>query len=190
MPVPINKEDLIKDIVSTSTKLRKKFQTICSELPLEATEKKDLPGHAKGTKMSLCNLVSYLVGWGELVLKWNKIKEEGKEPDFPESGYKWNELGQLAQKFYNDYENVNFLKLIKKYDKVVNDILTLIESKTNKQLYGENWYTKWTLGRMIQFNTSSPYRNAYTRILSWQKQLKCQPLLTDPVSKRKIDDTD
>ena len=49
--------------------------------------------------MSIHNLVSYLVGWSSLVLKWNR-KSEDKEPiDFPETGYKWNELGRLAQKF-------------------------------------------------------------------------------------------
>ena len=49
--------------------------------------------------MSIHNLVSYLLGWSSLVLKWNR-KSEDKEPiDFPETGYKWNELGRLAQKF-------------------------------------------------------------------------------------------
>ncbi|MFX4153989.1 ClbS/DfsB family four-helix bundle protein [Aliarcobacter butzleri] len=60
-----------------------------------------------------------------------------EEVDFPETGYKWNQLGKLAQKFYEDYKI--------------------------------SWHEKWTLGRMIQFNTSSPYANAKARIRKWKK---------------------
>ncbi|EPE9290931.1 ClbS/DfsB family four-helix bundle protein, partial [Escherichia coli] len=36
-------------------------------------------------------------------------------------------------------------------------------------LYGRPWYTKWTMGRMISFNTSSPYANANGRLRKWAK---------------------
>ena len=49
-------------------------------------------------------------------------------------------------------------------------ILQLIESKSNQELYEVSWYEKWTLGRMIQFNTSSPYTNARGRIRKWKKE--------------------
>lgn len=84
--------------------------------------------------------------------------------------YKWNELGKLAQKFYFDYQNDSYRTLLKKCDKVVKDILKIIEEKDNKQLYGIPRYEKWTMGRMIQFNTSSPYKNARNRIRRWKKQ--------------------
>jgi len=84
----------------------------------------------------------------------------------------WNELGKLAQKFYADFSSYNYNTLLKKFDKTVKNILELVESKTDQQLYGSPWYTKWTMGRMIQFNTSSPYKNAHNRISKWQKQLK------------------
>lgn len=57
-----------------------------------------------------------------------------------------------------------------KLDKTVKQILELIDSKTNKDLYETAWYEKWTLGRMIQFNTASPYTNARGRIRKWKKQ--------------------
>jgi hypothetical protein len=50
--------------------------------------------------MSICNLLAYLIGWNELVLKWLFMDASAKTIDFPETGYKWNQLGQLAQKFY------------------------------------------------------------------------------------------
>lgn len=55
-----------------------------------------------------------------------------------------------------------------------NEILELIESKSNKELYETAWYDKWSLGKMIQLNTSSPFLNAKLRIskLKKVKQLK------------------
>ncbi len=119
--------------------------------------------------MSIHNLVAYLLGWGQLVLKWNEKKNKGLQVDFPETGFKWNELGQLAQKFYKDYEKDNFTLLTNKLEQTVTEIIRLIESKTNKELYETPWYDKWTLGKMIQLNTSSPYKNAKDRIRKWKK---------------------
>jgi hypothetical protein len=148
MAVPINKEELQKAIISNYTKLKKELLII----PFEKTSINELEGHSKGTLMSINNLISYLVGWGELVIKWNEKKDNNEAVDFPETGYKWNELGKLAQKFYEDFKDDDFNSLIIKLDKTVETILLLIENKSNKELYEVTWYEKWTLGRMIQFN--------------------------------------
>ncbi len=170
MAIPKDKDELLKAITDNY----KKLTTELANIPIELTEKKELDGHSKNTFMSINNLVAYLVGWGQLVLKWNDIKSKGLEVDFPERGFKWNELGLLAQKFYKDYEKDNFKTLNRKLDKTTNEILKLIESKTNKELYEMAWYDKWPLGKMIQLNTSSPFKNAKDRIRKWKKikQLK------------------
>lgn len=166
MAVPVNKKELILAINTNYIKLKKELENI----PIKLTTLKDLEGHSKGTLMSINNLLSYLLGWQELVLKWNIKKQNKEEVDFPETGYKWNQLGKLAQKFYEDYKNDDFNTLLFKLDKRVEEILKLIENKSNKELYEVSWYEKWTLGRMIQFNTSSPYANAKARIRKWKKE--------------------
>ena len=88
---------------------------------------------------------------------------------FPKTGFKWNELGGLAQKFYADYKNESYHELLLKLNKTVKEILKLVEDKTERQLYSEPWYEKYPLGRMIQLNTSSPYKNAKDRIRKWKK---------------------
>lgn len=168
MAIPKNKEELIFEIKNNYSKLKKYLETI----PTELTKERELDGHAKETKMSISDLVAYLIGWGELVLKWNNKKENGEKVDFPETGYRWNELGKLAQKFYSDYENLDYSDLLNKLDQTVDKILKLIESNTNKELYENAWYDKWTKGKMIQFNTSSPYKNARSRVRKWKKTLK------------------
>lgn len=166
MPIPQNKEELIKAITDNYTKLKTEFISI----PENKASIKDLEGHAKDTNMSVKNLLSYLIGWGQLVLKWEAKKSKGLQVDFPETGYKWNELGLLAQKFYKDYEKNSFSELQAELKKTTNAILKLIESKSNQELYGVDWYEKYTLGRMIQLNTSSPLNNAGNRIRKWRKQ--------------------
>jgi len=47
-------------------------------------------------------------------------------------------------------------------------IMALVKAHDDASLYGQPWYGKYTLGRMIQFNTSSPYENARARLRKWR----------------------
>ncbi|MCF9684883.1 ClbS/DfsB family four-helix bundle protein, partial [Vibrio parahaemolyticus] len=38
------------------------------------------------------------------------------------------------------------------------------------ELYGVAWYEQWTLGRMIQFNTSSPMKNMRTKVRRFNRE--------------------
>ncbi len=168
MPIPTNKESLQSAIISNYNQLMKELASI----PIELTTVNELDGHAKNTLMSINNLVAYLVGWGNLVLKWIHQKENGIETIFPENGFKWNELGLLAQKFYTDYNDDDFHTMCKKLEISTQLILQEIERYTNYDLYEVTWYDKWTLGRMIQLNTSSPFKNAVVRIRKWKNGTK------------------
>jgi len=166
MAVPTNKEELIEAIHTSFLKLQKELEGI----PKGITKDKNLVGHAKGTLMSINDLLAYLTRWAELVLKWNHKKDNKEAVDFPETGYQWNQLGTLAQKFYTDYDDLDFDLLVNRLNSSVEEILKLIANKSNEELYEISWYKKWTLGRMIQFNTSSPYANARGRIRKWKKE--------------------
>lgn len=124
----------------------------------------------KNTQISVCDTLAYLIGWSQLVLKWYAKKLKNESVDFPETNYKWNELGKLAQKFYADYKNLSFQDLLNEHKKVNNDILNLIDSLNNDELYQENWYNEYTLGKMIQFNTSSPNQNVRKKIRKFKKE--------------------
>ncbi|HAJ5832648.1 TPA: colibactin self-protection protein ClbS [Escherichia coli] len=168
MAVPSSKEELIKAINSNFSLLNKKLESITPQLAFEPL----LEGHAKGTTISVANLVSYLIGWGELVLHWHDQEAKGKTIIFPEEGFKWNELGRLAQKFYRDYEDITeYEVLLARLKENKQQLVALIERFSNDELYGKPWYNKWTRGRMIQFNTASPYKNASRRLNKLQKCL-------------------
>lgn len=165
MAVPQSKSELLAAIEKEYKKLRNEITLIPADCVLKTT----MEGHVKDHHMSPHNLIAYLVGWNELVLKWHKNSSAGKPVDFPETGFKWNELGRLAEKFYQDYETVPFEELVERLEKAKNKIVKLIENHTDEELYCQPWYEKWTMGRIIQFNTSSPYSNACGRLRKWRK---------------------
>lgn len=84
--------------------------------------------------------------------------------DLPESGYKWNTLVPPAEKFYQGYAAFSYPHILARLDLNKADIVALIERHSDAELYGSAWYDKWTMGRMIQFNTASPYANARARL--------------------------
>ena len=165
MPIPTSRTELLDAIEGNFAKLFKDLETV----PEAQCRERTLEGHAKGTMMNVHNLVSYLIGWNRLVLKWIDLYTKGAAIDFPETGFKWNELGLLAQKFYSDYEDLPFDQLLKDFKDAKQRILAFISDQTDDRLYGASWYEKYTLGRMIQLNTSSPYANARTRLRKWKR---------------------
>lgn len=166
MAVPTSKDELLEAIDGAYAKLMKELATV----PADRVEETTLEGHAQDTRMSVRDLVAYLTGWNELLLKWHARRDGGQAVDFPETGYKWNQLGALAQKFYADYDGIPFDQLLVRFADAKRRIVELIERHDDTALYGEPWYEAYTMGRMIQFNTSSPYANARGRLRRWKKE--------------------
>jgi len=163
--VPKNKIDLQKAITVAFDKILVDYLSI----PDEISRKIGVIGNVKETKVSVSDTVAYLIGWGKLILKWYALKSKGEPVNIPETGFKWNELGQLAQYFHSQYHEWTYEKLLMEFKITIASILVLIESLDNKKLYGENWYEQYTLGRMIQFNTSSPMINMRAKVRKFKK---------------------
>ena len=84
MAVPQTKDELLKAIHTNFEKLLR----ILSRTPAAQVTDKSLAGHAKNTQMSVKDLVAYLTGWNELVIKWLEKDSAGEPVDFPETGFK------------------------------------------------------------------------------------------------------
>ena len=166
MPVPNNKLELERDIQLALDKILSDY----SGIPVEFTRKVGIEGNVKNTEISVSDTLAYLIGWGKLVLKWYKLKESGKPVDFPDTDYKWNEIGKLAQKFHHEYKDWQYNDLLKEFEKTTTDILKLVSSLDNHQFYGISWYEKYTLGKMIQLNTSSLMKNMRRKVRKFKKE--------------------
>ncbi|MGL5504420.1 MAG: ClbS/DfsB family four-helix bundle protein, partial [Aeromonas veronii] len=66
MGIPQNKAELLLAIDINFSKLFKALQAVPENWVREPT----LAGHSKGTTMSVVNLLAYLIGWNELLIKW------------------------------------------------------------------------------------------------------------------------
>lgn len=170
MAIPNSKQELIAAINSTYAKLAQELARVPPALARDPV----LEGQVKGTRMSVCDLLAYLVGWNELVLHWHAQLRDGKRMDeiaFPAEGFTWNALGKLAQRFYADYAELGLNDLLQRLEQAKNQLLALVDAHDDAQLYGRPWYRHYTMGRMIQFNTASPYANAHMRLRAWRKTL-------------------
>ena len=163
--VPKNKAELQKSITLAFDNILADY----SSIPAEFSRKIGVTGNVKGTETSVCDTIAYLIGWGKLVLKWYDLKSKNQAVDFPETGYKWSELGQLAQYFHAQYAEWPYEKLLEEFAVTTMNILALIASLNNNTLYGETWFKKYTLGKMIQFNTSSPMANMRAKVRKFKK---------------------
>ncbi|APA70812.1 MULTISPECIES: ClbS/DfsB family four-helix bundle protein [unclassified Janthinobacterium] len=170
MAIPNSKRELVEAITTSYARLAQEL----ARVPPALARVPVLEGQVQGTRMSVCDLLAYLVGWNELVLHWHAQLRDGKRMDeiaFPAEGFTWNALGKLAQRFYADYAELGMEDLQQRLAQAKDRLLALIEQHDDAQLYGQPWYTHYTMGRMIQFNTASPYANARTRLRAWLKTL-------------------
>lgn len=166
MGVPQDRQALLDAVRRTYAALRADL----SGVPASLAVLPELEGHVAGTLISVDDLIAYLVGWNRTVLKWHEREAAGRPIDYPDTGFKGNELGRLAQRFYADLAGAPHDARLAMLDDAYQAIMDLIESHDDHSLYGLPWYGKWTRGRMIQFNTSSPYVNARKRLRPWMKQ--------------------
>jgi len=158
--IPGNKQELQQAITVSMQKLMLDYQRVPEGFSRTAT----IVGNVKGTQISICDTLAYLLGWAKLVLKWLDYCRQGKHIDFPDKGYKWDQLGLLAQDFHRQYMRHSFSQLLGEWQSATTDILTRVEQLDNQELYGQCWYKQWTMGRMIQLNTSSPMKSTRTKV--------------------------
>lgn len=167
MAVAATKNELLLGIEQAFSQLSGDLDRVPPELAREPV----LEGHVAGTVMSPADLVAYLIGWNEQVLTWHRRRAAGLPDEFPAPGIKWNELGLLAQRYYSEHQDDSWASLRTQLTEAKKKIVDLVDGCSDEELYGSPWYGKWTLGRMISLNTSSPYRNARNRIRSWLRTL-------------------
>ena len=170
MAIPHNRQELLEAINTSYARLQQDLARVPPGLARELV----LDGNVAGTRMSVCDLLAYLVGWNELVLHWHAQLRAGKpigEIAFPAEGFTWNQLGALAQRFHADHAHLDMEQLLQRLALAKQQLVALVQASDDAHLYGQPWYKQYSMGRMIQLNTSSPYTNARTRLRAWLKTL-------------------
>ncbi|MDO5643980.1 MAG: ClbS/DfsB family four-helix bundle protein, partial [Paracoccus sp. (in: a-proteobacteria)] len=118
----------------------------------------------------IADLVAYLIGWNTLVLTWLDHDDRGQAVDFPETGFSWSDPGRLAEKFYADYQDLEWGELLDMLRDVQLRLRAQLALRSKGELYGRAWYGTYSKGRMIQLNSASPYANARARLRKWLRE--------------------
>ncbi|WP_130107255.1 ClbS/DfsB family four-helix bundle protein [Iodobacter fluviatilis] len=79
MPLPCNKAELLLNFDSAYSKLINELATI----PEQDTRRPEIE-----SKISTCDLLAYQIGWGRLLLQWDKDELPGKTAQMPTLGFK------------------------------------------------------------------------------------------------------
>lgn len=170
--IPKDKQSLVKAIADNRAKLVKTL----TELEGYDTYQPNqimLEGQVKGTQVSVHNLLAYLLGWSEIVIIWLTNSQSTAEPLLP-PGYNFssNSLGQLAQSFYQRYAHLSYDELKQILWQRYDSLEDLLGNYDQQRLYQQLFYKKYSLGRMVDFNSRCPLANINSRLRRLLKQLK------------------
>jgi hypothetical protein len=170
MAVPHNKDELLASLSKQHDRLIK----VLHQIPPDCIHSLQIEGHINHTYISLSDLLAYLMGWNKLVLKWIVCKHHNLPVDFPETGYKWNEQGRLAQSFYAQYHTLRYDDLLVQFEQSHQALVLQVQAHSQRELYVVPWYHQWVMGRLIHIHTAAHYDNARGRV---RKAIKIQRLM-------------
>ena len=118
MPLPTTKIELLTNLDKSYNKLNAEFSSVSTQQERLA----DIEGD-----ISCCDIIAYQIGWGKLLLNWDKQELIGEQPIMPAQGYKWNQLGALAQSFYRQYNQLTLSELLLEFNSLYQQLVTWIK---------------------------------------------------------------
>ncbi len=165
MPLPDTKAVLLANLRSAYQKLDAEFDAV----NLENERKGEI-----GDGISCCDVIAYQLGWGKLLMGWEKIELSGQLAEMPAPGFKWNQLSELAKLFYREHENRSLQDLRQEFFDLYQSLMEWINTLSEKQLFEPRqcqWTgDKWARVKWIQINTIAPYQSARTKVRRWKRQ--------------------
>ncbi len=165
MPLPETKSELLGNLKAAYEKLDAEFDSI----ELENERVCGIEGD-----LSCCDILAYQIGWGKLLLGWEREENSGETPEMPAINYKWNQLGELAKSFYVEYSENSLTQLRDEYGCLYLELCAFINSTSEKDLFQplqRQWTgKKWAMVKWIQINTIAPYKSARTKVRRWKRE--------------------
>ena len=121
-------------------------------------------------------IIAYQLGWMDLIRGWDKCELEGKEVVTPAPGYKWNQMGELYQGFYEKYQNESLLQLVEMFQSSVSSLIEWLDDFNDNELFepgGRKWAastpSNWPVWKWVHINTVAPFKSFRSKIRKWKK---------------------
>ncbi len=141
---------------------------------------------AEGVDRTPAQMIAYQLGWMSLILRWEREEQEGKTVITPAPGYKWNALGNLYQRFYQDYASCSVSELCVLFSEKVCDIIAFLNTLSEDELFlpgYRKWASSnpsnWPIWKWVQVNTIAPFTSFRAKIRKWKKVHSSKPYFND-----------
>lgn len=162
-----NRQNLISAILKCAKLFIEEFKDI---------DEKDKDKLIEGVDRTPAQMITYQLGWMNLLLNWEEQEKQGHMVVTPTPEYKWNNLGGLYKDFYKQYEEYTLNELCSKFTTDEEKIIQLINSYTDSELFqqgGRKWSSStpsnWPIWKWIHINTVAPFKSFRTKIRKWKK---------------------
>ncbi|PMD67920.1 cytoplasmic protein [Companilactobacillus nuruki] len=119
-------------------------------------------------------MLSYQVGWINMILSWEKAEAGGAKITTPTPGYKWDQMRQLYHDFNIKYGSDGIENEKAELGSVVAELITWIDDMSHDELFkpGERkWATTkamWPVAKWIRINAVSPFNNYSRQVRKWK----------------------
>lgn len=128
---------------------------------------------------NLRDILTHLHHWHLMLLEWHKKGIKGEVVQKPALGYTWKTLPDWNKIVWKMYQSTDFDTAIKLLEKSHKDVLSVIKSYTNDDLFEKKKY-KWTgttsMGAYFISATSSHYDWAIKHLKKYNKSIKGKEL--------------
>lgn len=158
MPKPTTKQGLIETAQAERAALEKLLDTLTPE---------EMTQPATVGEWAFKDILTHLIEWEGMVIKWYEAGLKGKTPAVPSEKYNWAQLPQLNHEIYLNHCDEPLTEVLKRFKTSHRKIMKTIEQIPEKELFTRGQYT-WTRNNLLAAYfvsaTSSHYRWARTEI--------------------------
>ncbi|HHV63996.1 MAG TPA: ClbS/DfsB family four-helix bundle protein [Peptococcaceae bacterium] len=162
-----SKKDLIAEIEKTANLFINEF------LDVKEDDKDKL---IEGVDRSPAQMISYQLGWLDLIMGWDKAEAEGKQVVTPCEGYKWNNLGRLYQSFYDRFSSYSLTELQDLFKEKIIIFIQWLNGFTEEDVFtagSRKWASStpsnWPVWKLVHINTVAPFKSFRSKIRKWKK---------------------
>ncbi len=121
-------------------------------------------------------IIAYQLGWMDLIRGWDRDELEGKAVITPAPGYKWNQMGELYQGFYEKHQDKTLTELREMFVSTVASLIEWVNSFSDDELFksgGRKWASStasnWPIWKWVHMNTVAPFKSFRGKIRKWKK---------------------
>lgn len=162
-----SKDALVEEIKKTAAQFIQEFEAVAdadSDVRIEEVDRTPR------------EMIAYQLGWMGLIRGWDSDELAGKEVITPAPGYKWNQMGELYQGFYEKYSGQSLSQLREMFDETVSSFIIWLQDLSDEELFqpgGRKWAqstpSNWPIWKWVHINTAAPFKSFRSKIRKWKK---------------------